>query len=161
MRGRHGTNADAAKPTWPDPTGGSAGVCAAPAGDGKGDVPAKQTAADLYDRIAHNMFSINMVWAMVAGFLVMFMQAGFAMVETGLCRAKNAANMMSMNLMIYAFGCIGFWAYGFAIGWGNWINGPVAPGWYSVLGPGTSVLNNGWGIGPAIDATSGAATGAF
>ena len=84
---------------------------------------------------------------LIAGFLVMFMQAGFAMVETGLCRAKNAAHTMSMNLMIYALGCIGFWAYGFAIGWGNWINGPVAPGWYSSLGPGTSVLNSGWGLG--------------
>ncbi len=95
-----------------------------------------------------------MVWALIAGFLVMFMQAGFAMVETGLCRAKNSANTMSMNLMIYAFGCIGFWAYGFAIGWGNWINGPVAPGWYSSLGPGTSVLNSGWGLGVA-DAAAG------
>jgi len=138
----------------PDPTGGSAGVCAAPAGDGKGDNVAKQTTGDLYDRVAHNMFSINMVWTLIAGFLVMFMQAGFAMVETGLCRAKNSSNMMSMNLMIYAFGCIGFWAYGFAIGWGNWINGPVAPGWYSTLGPGTSVLNSGWGLGVA-DAAAG------
>ncbi len=77
----------------------------------------------------------------------MFMQAGFAMVETGLCRAKNAAHTISMNFMIYPLGCLGFWAYGFAIGWGNWFNGPVAPGWYSSLGPGTSVLNSGWGIG--------------
>jgi Amt family ammonium transporter len=141
--------------TAPDPTGNSAGVCAAPAGDGKGDNVAKQSSGDLYDRIAHNMFSINMVWVLIAGFLVMFMQAGFAMVETGLCRAKNSANMMSMNLMIYAFGCIAFWAYGFAIGWGNWTNGPVAPGWYSTLGPGTSVLNSGWGLG-AADAATGA-----
>ena len=127
---------------------------ATPAGDEKADIPSKLTTTDLYDRIAHNLFSINMVWALIAGFLVMFMQAGFAMVETGLCRAKNSANMMSMNLMIYGFGCIGFWAYGFAIGWGNWINGPVAPGWYSSLGPGTSVLNSGWGLGVA-DAAAG------
>ena len=45
------------------------------------------------------------------------------MVETGLCRAKNAAHTMSMNLMIYALGCLGFWAYGFALGWGNWATG--------------------------------------
>ncbi len=45
---------------------------------------------DLYDRMAHNLYSINYVWALVAGFLVMFMQAGFMLVETGLCRAKNA-----------------------------------------------------------------------
>ena len=88
-----------------------------------------------------------MVWTLIAGFLVMFMQAGFAMVETGLCRAKNAAHTIAMNFMIYPLGCIAFWAYGFALGWGNWFNGPVAPGWYSSLGPGTSVLNAGWGIG--------------
>ncbi len=99
--------------------------------------------SDVYDRVVHNMFSINMVWAMVTGFLVMFMQAGFAMVETGMCRAKNASHTIAMNFMIYPLGCIGFWVYGFAFGWGNWFNGPVPPGWYSSLGPGTSVLNQG------------------
>jgi Amt family ammonium transporter len=62
-----------------------------------------------------------------------------------------------MNLMIYPLGCLAFWAYGFAIGWGNWFNGPVAPGWFSTLGPGTSVLNSGLGIGAATDG-SGAFT---
>ncbi len=90
----------------------------------------------------------------------MFMQAGFCMVETGLCRAKNAAHTIGMNFMIYPLGCFAFWAYGFAIGWGNWFNGPVAPGWYSSLGPGTSVLNSGWGLGAATDA-AGNATGVF
>lgn len=142
-----GSSADPAKPTWPDPTGGAAGVWATPAGDGKGDAPAGMSLTDLYDRVAHNLFSINMVWTMVAGFLVMFMQAGFMYVETGLCRAKNAAHTSAMNLMIYPLGCLAFWAYGFAIGWGNWFNGPVAPGWYSSLGPGTAVLNGGIGLG--------------
>jgi Amt family ammonium transporter len=154
------TNADAAKPTWPDPTGGAAGVWFAPAGDGKGDVPTSLSAADLYDRIAHNGFAINMVWALVTGFLVMFMQAGFMFVETGLIRSKNAAHTAAMNFMIYPLGCLGFWAYGFAIGWGNWFNGPVAPGWYSSLGPGTAVLNHGFGIGAALDA-AGQPTGVF
>jgi Amt family ammonium transporter len=139
-----GANDTTGKPaTWPDPTGGAAGVWATPAGDGKGDVPSTLSTGDLYDRIAHNLFSINMVWAMVTGFLVMFMQAGFAMVETGMCRAKNASHTIAMNFMIYPLGCIGFWVYGFAFGWGNWFNGPVPPGWYSSLGPGTSVLNQG------------------
>ncbi|MEN6407755.1 MAG: ammonium transporter [Thermoguttaceae bacterium] len=149
-----GANADKSKPAWPDPTGASAGVCAAPAGDGKGDVPAKLNTGDLYDRIAHNVYSINMVWTLIAGFLVMFMQTGFAMVETGLCRAKNAAHTMSMNFMVYPLGCLAFWVYGFAIGWGNWFNGPVAPGWFSTLGPGTAVLNDGWGLG-VVDAAAG------
>jgi Amt family ammonium transporter len=149
-----GVNADPKNPTWPDPTGGAAGTWAAPAGDGKGDDPSKLSTTDLYDRIVHNVFSINIVWTLIAGFLVMFMQAGFAMVETGLCRAKNSAHTISMNFMIYPLGCLAFWAYGFAIGWGNWFNGPVAPGWYAALGPGTAVLNSGAGIGAA-------GTGAF
>jgi len=115
---------------------------------------------DLYDRMAHNLYSINYVWALVAGFLVMFMQAGFMLVETGLCRAKNASHTAAMNLMIYPLGCLAFWVYGFAIGWGNWWNGPVAPGWFPSLGPGLSVLNEGWGLGAAVDA-AGKATGAF
>jgi len=151
---------DPAKPTWPDPTGGASGVWAAPAGDAKGDVPSALSVSDVYDRMAHNLFSINYVWALVTGFLVMFMQAGFMFVETGLCRAKNAAHTSAMNFMIYPLGCLGFWVYGFAIGWGNWWNGPVAPGWYPSLGPGLSVLNSGIGIGAAVDA-AGKATGAY
>jgi len=154
------TSPDAAKPLWPDPTGGSSGVWAAPAGDGKGDTPATLTIQDVYDRVAHNLFSINFVWTLVTGFLVMFMQAGFMFVEVGLCRAKNASHTAAMNFMIYPLGCIAFWAYGFAIGWGNWWNGPVAPGWYASLGPGLSVLNGGIGLGAAVDA-AGNATGAY
>jgi Amt family ammonium transporter len=139
-------------PFWPDPTGGKAGTWATPSSslnpDGTiaGDTPDALKPVDLYERIVHNLFSINMVWTLITGFLVMFMQAGFMLVETGLCRAKNAAHTSSMNLMIYPLGCIAFWAYGFAIGWGNWYNGPVPPGWYSSLGPGTAVLNDGIGI---------------
>jgi len=143
---------DPAKPSWPDPTGAAAGVWATPAGDGKGDTPDSLKITDLYDRLAHNMFSINIMWALVTGFLVMFMQAGFMFVETGLCQAKNAAHTSAMNFMIYPLGCLAFWAYGFAIGWGNWWNGPVPPGWYASLGPGLSVLNEGWGLGGATDA---------
>jgi len=147
-------------PAWPDPTGAASGVWATPASDAKGDVPEKLSIQDVYDRMVHNLYSINYVWALVAGFLVMFMQAGFMLVETGLCRAKNASHTAAMNLMIYPLGCLAFWVYGFAIGWGNWWNGPVAPGWYPSLGPGLSVLNEGWGLGAAVDA-AGKATGAF
>lgn len=155
-----GANADPAKPTWPDPTGGATGVWTTPAGDGKGDVPSAMGVPELYDRVAHNLISINFVWVLIAGFLVMFMQAGFMLVETGLCRAKNSSHTSAMNLMIYPLGCLGFWVYGFAIGWGNWFNGPVPPGWYSALGPGLSTLNSGIGIGAAVDA-AGNATGVY
>ena len=154
------TNPDPKTSLWPDPTGGNAGVWATPAGDGKGDIPEKLSIQDVYDRMVHNLYSINYVWALVAGFLVMFMQAGFMMVETGLCRAKNSSHTAAMNLMIYPLGGLGFFIYGFAIGWGNWWNGPVPPGWFPSLGPGLSVLADGWGLGAAVDA-AGKATGAF
>jgi len=143
-----GISPDPAAPLWPDPTGANAGFWATPSAPPVGDGdPAGQTIPGLYDRIIHNLFSINMVWTLVAGFLVMFMQAGFALVEAGLGRAKNASHTMAMNFMIYPLGCFAFWAYGFAIGWGNWFNAPVADGWYASLGPGLSLLNEGIGIG--------------
>ncbi len=58
--------------------------------------------------------ALNMVWVLVAGFLVMFMQVGFAMLETGFTRAKNAVNTMAMNMMIYPIGLVGFWLTGYA-----------------------------------------------
>jgi ammonium transporter, Amt family len=136
-----------------DPTGGKYGAWATPsstfysdkAGDDAiaGDNPAKLSNQDLYDRIVHNEYSINFVWTLVCGFLVMFMQFGFAMVETGLIRAKNAGHTYAMNMMIYPLGCIAFYAYGFGIGWGNWFNGPAGPGWFPSLGPGLATLNSG------------------
>ena len=59
------------------------------------------------DTVGHNKISINFVWTLITGFLVMFMQAGFAMVETGFTRAKNAAHTMSMNFMVYPIGMLG------------------------------------------------------
>lgn len=141
------TSPDPEAPLWPDAAGANAGYWTTPsAGPVGDDDPANQTPASLYDRIAHNLFSINMMWVLLAGALVMFMQAGFAMVEGGLCRAKNSAHTFAMNLMVYPLGCLAFYVYGFALGWGNWWNAPVAPGWYSSVGPGTSVLNEGFSI---------------
>ncbi len=67
----------------------------------------------------HNKVSINLVWLLVTGFLVFFMQAGFALVETGLTRAKNVAHTMAMNLFVYPAGAIGFFICGFAIMFGG------------------------------------------
>lgn len=61
----------------------------------------------------------NIVWTLVCGFLVMFMQAGFALVETGLCRKKNAAHVMAMNFLVYSIGILGFWVMGFAFQMGG------------------------------------------
>ncbi len=56
----------------------------------------------------------NFIWTLVCGFLVMFMQAGFALVEAGFCRAKNALHTMTMNFMVYALGMTGYFFVGFA-----------------------------------------------
>src|SRR5207245_3859168 len=62
---------------------------------------AEPLAAKIADAVGHNRTSINFVWTLVTGFLVMFMQAGFALVETRLCGARNAAHTLPMNLLIY------------------------------------------------------------
>src|SRR2546430_1521364 len=64
---------------------------------------------------AANTVAINFVWTLVAGFLVMFMQAGFAMVETGFTRAKNAAHAITMNFMVYGIAMLAYWVVGFAL----------------------------------------------
>src|SRR5882762_6699407 len=73
------------------------------------------TIGDLVNQVGQNKVAINFVWTLVTGFLVMFMQAGFAIVEAGLCRAKNANHTMMMNFMVYGVGMLAYWLIGFAI----------------------------------------------
>lgn len=65
-----------------------------------------------------NAVAIDTMWTLLAGFLVFFMQAGFAMVETGFTRAKNAGNIIMKNLMDFAVGTIAYWLVGFGIMFG-------------------------------------------
>jgi ammonium transporter, Amt family len=80
---------------------------------------ADPTIADVAKQLTDTQTALNIVWTMVAGFLVMFMQAGFALVETGLTRAKNAAHTMGMNFLVYAIGIIGFYFIGFGLQMGG------------------------------------------
>jgi ammonium transporter, Amt family len=143
----------------PDPTGANYGVWPTPSGtlnpDGSaaGDVPSKLGPPDLYDRIIHGQYSSNIIWTLLSGALVYFMQLGFALLEGGFSRAKNANHTIAMTLMVFIIGTAAYWVYGFALGWGNWFNGPSAPGWYSSLGPGLSALSHGWGLGANGDGT--------
>ncbi len=82
------------------------------------------TLADLANQAGQNKIAINFVWTLVAGFLVMFMQAGFAIVETGLIRAKSANHTMMMNFMVYGLGLFAYWVSGFAIQMGG--SAPIA-----------------------------------
>lgn len=67
--------------------------------------------------------SVDVVWLLIAAFLVFFMQAGFAMVETGLTRAKNAGNIIMKNLMDFSVGSIIFFCAGYGIMFGADFNG--------------------------------------
>jgi Amt family ammonium transporter len=61
---------------------------------------------------------VNILWTCLAAFLVFFMQAGFALVETGFTRAKNACNIIMKNLMDFSIGSIAFWLVGFGLMFG-------------------------------------------
>ncbi len=113
-----------------DPSGASTGGI----NDVTAATPGKPSLEEVAAVAGHNKISINFVWTLLTGFLVMFMQAGFAMVESGMTRAKNAAHTMAMNFMIYPLGMLGFYVCGFALMFGGF--GPIA-----VLG-GADALNS-------------------
>ena len=75
-------------------------------------------AADTAAMITDTKVVLDTVWVLVAGVLVFFMQAGFAMVETGFTRAKNACNILMKNLMDFSIASILYWAIGFGIMFG-------------------------------------------
>jgi Amt family ammonium transporter len=73
------------------------------------------TAEDVQAIVDSKSIDLDTVWTLLTAFLVMWMQAGFAMVETGFTRAKNAVNILMKNLLDYCFGSIAFWAVGFGL----------------------------------------------
>ena len=93
------------------------------AGDEPATIESNRTAIDLVQTNA------DYVWTLVAAALVFFMQAGFAMVETGFTRAKNAINIMMKNLMDFSIGTLGFFAIGFGLMFGE-----SATGWFGTTG---------------------------
>jgi len=67
--------------------------------------------------------SIDTIWILVAAVLVMFMQPGFALVESGFTRSKNTANILMKNLMDFSIGSLGFWLIGYTIMYGEDVGG--------------------------------------
>ena len=98
-----------------DPSGTTSGTI----NDVPAAIPGNPTLAEVADSVGHNKISINLIWLLLTGFLVFFMQAGFALVETGFTRAKNVAHTMAMNLFVYPAGMLAFYVCGFAIMFGG------------------------------------------
>lgn len=93
------------------------------AGDEAPTVLSNKAAIDLVQTHA------NYLWTLICAALVFFMQAGFALVEAGFTRAKNAINIMMKNLMDFAVGTIAFWAVGFGL-----MFGVTTTGWFGTNG---------------------------
>lgn len=77
--------------------------------------------------------AIDTLWVMIAGMLVIFMNAGFAMLETGFCRQKNAVNVLAKNLIVFALSTIAFWVCGFGLMFSN-SNGLLGSGGFFLAG---------------------------
>ena len=67
--------------------------------------------------------ALDTVWVMVAAFLVFWMNAGFGLVEAGLCRRKNAVTILSKNFVVFAISTLAFWVVGFGLMFsdGQWV----------------------------------------
>jgi len=81
------------------------------------------------EAIATVQTNADYVWTLVAAFLVFLMQAGFALVETGMTRAKNAVNICMKNLMDFSVGSLAFWLIGFGLMFGT-----NSTGWFGTSG---------------------------
>jgi Amt family ammonium transporter len=103
--------------------------------------------------------NLNVVWTCVAAFLVFFMQAGFAMVETGFTRAKNAVNILMKNLMDFSIGSIAFLLVGFGLMFGQ-SNGFCGTTLFGGCLTGDAVPNDHWNWTFLIFQTVFAATAA-
>lgn len=107
------------------------------------EVGNKVTLDSLGEAVAQTKIGLNYVWMILCGCLIFFFQAGFAMVETGFTRAKNANHTMAMNLVVFLVGLVGFLTIGFAIMFGG-------VGDISALGGATNLTSEAtignWGI---------------
>jgi Amt family ammonium transporter len=70
--------------------------------------------ADLTAKAANSKVVVDTVWTLITAFLVFWMNAGFALVESGMCRVKNAVNILSKNFIVFALSSLAF----FVVGWG-------------------------------------------
>src|SRR3989344_447050 len=89
--------------------GATVGAFADPAAD----LAAVQTA------IGDHKIALDTLWVLVTAMLVFFMNLGFALVESGLCQAKNCVNILSKNFIVFAASSLAFWVLGWGVMFGN------------------------------------------
>ncbi|MDJ0598416.1 MAG: ammonium transporter [Crocosphaera sp.] len=94
------------------------------------------------DAIIQLQGTLNAIWVLIAAILVIFMNAGFGMLETGFCRHKNAVNILAKNLIVFALATLAYWAIGYSLMFG----GPENPiigfgGWFLSGDPATYGLD--------------------
>ena len=63
--------------------------------------------------------ALDTVWVLLTGSIVFFMNLGFALVESGFCRAKNTVNILSKNLIVFAVSCLAFYLFGWGLMFGT------------------------------------------
>lgn len=91
---------------------------------------AKPANTDITQELQSLKVGLDTLWVMIAGFLVFFMNAGFCMLETGLCRQKNAVNVLAKNLIVFALSTLAFWSIGFALMFGDGNPFVGTTGWF-------------------------------
>lgn len=94
-----------------DPTG--AGI------DGKAIYDALYAGKSAQEAVGMLAVAVNFIWVFLAATLVFFMQAGFALVEAGFCRAKHATHVIMTNFTVFAVAALAYWAIGFALMFGG------------------------------------------
>ena len=120
--------------------------------------------ADTADAVTILGQQISLLWIVIGAALVVFMQAGFALVETGFCRAKHAAHVVATNFAIFGLGFVGFYFVGFALAFGGFSYsafGMDTPVGGALIGSGDWVFawKGGWAL--AGDAMTPAVLGFF
>lgn len=96
------------------------------------------TVETVNENVATLQGTLNAIWILIAAILVIFMNAGFGMLETGLCRQKNAVNILTKNLIVFALATIAYWAIGFSLMFGSSGNPFVGFGGFFLSGDHTN-----------------------
>jgi ammonium transporter, Amt family len=120
----------------------ASGAFAQESGGVAAEVEALQPRID--EALSTSKVQLDTLWTMIAGFLVFFMNAGFALVESGFARAKNTVNILAKNFIVFAIACLTFWATGFALMFGDGTPFIGLQGFF-LAGPDASPLLDGAG----------------